>query len=113
MSEQINSEHNNVNLAIAIARLEENTKNISNQMESMLKLIGDHAAINESLKTAHKRLDETQQAYTTADANIIAIINQKDVAQDERISKLERAQFWLATSFVGAVLVIIINKVLT
>jgi hypothetical protein len=97
-------------MAISIARLEENTKHISEQMTSVLKLVSETPAMYENVRIAHKRIDDMEKSIVAGDNAVIALVNKKDEAQDERISKVEDTQKWQGRTILAAIIVGVINK---
>jgi len=98
-------------ILVSIARLEENTKNIGTQLESVLKLVSETPAMNESIKMSHKRIDEAEALIAKTIATTEKLIETKDAAQDERITKLENSQTWLGRSVAAGVLAFILDKI--
>lgn len=99
-------------ILVSIGKLETNTENISNQMKDVLKLVSEVPAYNESVKTAHKRITDIELLVEKSIAATERLIEAKDAAQDERISKLEDSQKWLGRSVAGAIVLAVLDKFL-
>lgn len=86
-------------ILVAIAKLEENTKTIGLQVESVLRLVGDTSALNELAKSSHKRIDDTIK-YTDTEIERL----------EEEVKELKDNQKWTIRTVAGAILLAIVDK---
>lgn len=97
-------------ILVSIGKLETNTENISNQMKDVLKLVSEVPAYNESVKTAHKRINDIEILIEKSIATTKELVDAQNDAQNERIKKLEDTQKWLGRTVGGAILLAIWDK---
>ena len=89
-----------VNIVLtAIARMEQDIKHMSKQLESISALSESTVRQEESLKSAHKRITEVEDDLATARADF-----------EKAIDKMKEDSKWTWRTIAGAVIAFVIDK---
>ena len=89
-----------VNIVLtALARVEQDVKHMSKQLEAISALSESTVRHGESLKSAHKRIDEAERAISDLRAEI-----------EKRIDKMEADSKWTWRAIAGAVITYVVDK---
>lgn len=97
-------------ILVTIGKLEVTTENISKQLQDVLKLVSEMPAHNESLKMAHKRIDDTEILIAETAKTTKELVDARALAQADRIKNLEDAQKWQNRTIAGAIFVGLVDK---
>ena len=89
-----------VNIVLtAIARMEQDIKHMSKQLESISALSESTVRQEESLKSAHKRITEVEDDLATVRADI-----------ERTIDKMKEDSKWTWRTIAGAIIAFVIDK---